>query len=159
MATIKSYYANQNEYLYDLNKGNPYFDPTVYSEIGNDYLPLALLYKEKPSEKFSQQTYNYLTPKDKVNYIAALSGLTDTEEYSQEDQLKSFDALSKQTYEQKQWDESHWFDKALNTTGSFLGTIVAEAWGVIEGIIDLGAGALQLVSGGTIDTRNLLLKI
>ena len=156
MASLKMYYQNDSEYLYDNNIDNPLFDIQDFSNVGKDYLMIMEMYKNKPSEDFSYYTYDYLNSEQKTGYLADLMSLGDYSKYSRDDALLYYKEISQQNRDEASWNSMSFWDKLGSTIGTVVLNVFTEAYGVVEGIIDLGATIVQAVSGEALDLSEFI---
>ena len=146
MAGYSKIYTSQTDYLYDLAKSQKYFSEEQYAKqtqqaTGDDYLAFVATYEKNLPQSFDQGEFDKLNDDDKFAYMLWKADKNTTSEA-----YKQNDAYFNQKFEQIKNEEIYnslsGFEKAINTFGGWVGSLLVGAYGTIEGLIDLGGLAV-----------------
>lgn len=146
MAGYSKIYTSQTDYLYDLAKSQKYFSEEQYAKqtqqaTGDDYLAFVATYEKNLPQSFDQGEFDKLNDDDKFAYMLWKADKNTTSEA-----YKQNEAYFNQKFEQIKNEEIYnslsGFEKAVNTFGGWVGSLLVGAYGTIEGLIDLGGLAV-----------------
>ncbi len=146
MAGYSKIYTSQTDYLYDLAKSQKYFSEEQYAKqtqqaTGDDYLAFVATYEKNLPQSFNQGEFDKLNDDDKFAYMLWKADKNTTSEA-----YKQNEAYFNQKFEQIKNEEIYnslsGFEKAVNTFGGWVGSLLVGAYGTIEGLIDLGGLAV-----------------
>ena len=146
MAGYSKIYTSQTDYLYDLAKSQKYFSEEQYAKqtqqaTGDDYLAFVATYEKNLPQSFDQGEFDKLNDDDKFAYMLWKADKNTTSEA-----YKQNEAYFNQKFEQIKNEEIYnslsGFEKAINTFGGWVGSLLVGAYGTIEGLIDLGGLAV-----------------
>ena len=146
MAGYSKIYTSQTDYLYDLAKSQKYFSEEQYAKqtqqaTGDDYLAFVATYEKNLPQSFDQGEFDKLNDDDKFAYMLWKADKNTTSEA-----YKQNEAYFNQKFEQIKNEEIYnslsGFEKAINTFGGWVGSLLVGAYGTIEGLLDLGGLAV-----------------
>ena len=146
MAGYSKIYTSQTDYLYDLAKSQKYFSEEQYAKqtqqaTGDDYLAFVATYEKNLPQSFDQGEFDKLNDDDKFAYM-----LWKADKNTTSDTYKQNEVYFNQKFEQIKNEEIYnslsGFEKAINTFGGWVGSLLVGAYGTIEGLIDLGGLAV-----------------
>ena len=146
MAGYSKIYTSQTDYLYDLAKSQKYFSEEQYAKqtqqaTGDDYLAFVATYEKNLPQSFDQGEFDKLNDDDKFAYM-----LWKADKNTTSDTYKQNEVYFNQKFEQIKNEEIYnslsGFEKAINTFGGWIGSLLVGAYGTIEGLIDLGGLAV-----------------
>ena len=146
MAGYSKIYTSQTDYLYDLAKSQKYFSEEQYAKqtqqaTGDDYLAFVATYEKNLPQSFNQGEFDKLNDDDKFAYM-----LWKADKNTTSDTYKQNEAYFNQKFEQIKNEEIYnslsGFEKAINTFGGWVGSLLVGAYGTIEGLLDLGGLAV-----------------
>ena len=146
MAGYSKIYTSQTDYLYDLAKSQKYFSEEQYAKqtqqaTGDDYLAFVATYEKNLPQSFDQGEFDKLNDDDKFAYM-----LWKADKNTTSDTYKQNEVYFNQKFEQIKNEEIYnslsGFEKAINTFGGWVGSLLVGAYGTIEGLLDLGGLAV-----------------
>jgi hypothetical protein len=145
MPAIQTYYANQEEYLLDKARENPFFDEKSYESGGFDYLATLELATYGENKNVDFNTYNILPSDQKMNYLAYSLGYVDDPNITGD----YFNAVAEDYQKQLEWDNKNWFEKLGESVSTTIKSAATEVYGIVEGFVDtlaqVGASIGELV--------------
>lgn len=141
-------YTSEAEYLYDVATTSDLFDRDLFNELntkgdGVEFLRAIAGTKNKKSDTFDKEKYNLLHGEDKVNYLVREYYTEDKTSKEYLDSKKYFDAKIAEAIDEKYYTSLTGFQKTVRTIGGILGNMLNSAWSTVEGLIDLGAYAIE----------------
>ncbi|MDY0291950.1 MAG: hypothetical protein RBR02_06410 [Desulfuromonadaceae bacterium] len=145
---VQKKYFNTEEYLYDTVKTSSYFDEQAFKTAGADHLKLVASLSGETSELYDENTYKYLPTEYKNDYLVNAFYNEDLE--NAHANLQQFKDLAEQNKNLEIFNSLGKFEKFVYSAGlTTLNAVVNATVGTVEGLIDLGALAVNVVTGAT----------
>lgn len=146
MAGYSKIYTSQTDYLYDLAKSQKYFSEEQYAKqtqqaTGDDYLAFVATYEKNLPQSFDQGEFDKLNDDDKFAYMLWKADKNTTSEAYKQNEVY-FNQKFEQIKNEEIYNSLSGFEKAINTFGGWVGSLLVGAYGTIEGLIDLGGLAV-----------------
>ena len=141
-------YTSEAEYLYDVAVTSDLFDKGLFDELNAtgqsiDFLRAIAGTKNKKVDTFDKEKYNLLHGQDKFDYLLQEFY---TEDKTSESYLKNkeyFDRKVEEAIDENYYNSLNGFQKTVRTIGGVLGNVLNSAWSTVEGVLDLGAFAVE----------------
>ena len=146
MAGYSKIYTSQTDYLYDLAKSQKYFSEEQYAKqtqqaTGDDYLAFVATYEKNLPQSFDQGEFDKLNDDDKFAYMLWKADKNTTSDTHKQNEVY-FNQKFEQIKNEEIYNSLSNFEKAINTFGGWVGSLLVGAYGTIEGLIDLGGLAV-----------------